>query len=389
MNSAPNSPQRPETDNMILVVGGYGAVGRVVSTALGDRFPGQVIAAGRSHEQARRFASSTGNRVLSAALDVSHPEETASMLGTIGLVVMCVETDDTRFAQQCIERGIDYIDISATSSHLTQIAALNSRAKSYGSTTVLSVGLAPGMTNLLASHSAAALDEVDELDVFVMLGLGEAHGAAALTWMIERLTSEYTIHNDGRHRLVKAFGERKRTVFPGSIGRRTAYRFDFSDQHTLATTLNLAAASTWVCFESAAVTNLVHLLQRTHLLSLLRFDAIKTTSVKLLQRVRFGSDLFVTKVVATGKLRGEASTHTSWASGHGEAETTGVIAAEVAAHLYTTPTPRGVFHIDQIIRRPEMFIEAINKQVPAFEYCLEDPLPKPHPPRRRTRNAPT
>jgi S-adenosylhomocysteine hydrolase len=33
-------------DGRILIVGGYGGVGRVISTARGDRFPGQVVVAG-------------------------------------------------------------------------------------------------------------------------------------------------------------------------------------------------------------------------------------------------------------------------------------------------------------------------------------------------------
>lgn len=34
----------------ILVVGGYGNVGRIIGIELADRFPGQIIAAGRNYQ---------------------------------------------------------------------------------------------------------------------------------------------------------------------------------------------------------------------------------------------------------------------------------------------------------------------------------------------------
>jgi len=105
----------------------------------------------------------------------------------------------------------------------------------------------------------------------------------------------------------------------------------------------------------------VHVLPRARLLSLLRGD-------------RKGN-------------RGEPASHTGWASGHGQADTAGVVAAEVAACLCT---PSVVFLIDQIIEPPHRFSETINKQQPAVEYSSGS-VPVMHPPGVpvSARNTPT
>lgn len=96
------------------MVGGYGAVGRVISTSLAERLPGRVIAAGRSMEKAQALASTTQKRILPAQLDVSQPDAQAAMWDNASVVVMCLDQPDTRFVELCLQKGIDYIDITAT-----------------------------------------------------------------------------------------------------------------------------------------------------------------------------------------------------------------------------------------------------------------------------------
>jgi saccharopine dehydrogenase-like NADP-dependent oxidoreductase len=83
---------------------------------------------------------------------------------------------DADLARVCLDRGNHYVDISASYALLWEVEKLDALAKRRGATAVLSVGLAPGLTNLLAKHCAQVLDELQSLDIFVMLGLGEAYG---------------------------------------------------------------------------------------------------------------------------------------------------------------------------------------------------------------------
>jgi saccharopine dehydrogenase-like NADP-dependent oxidoreductase len=230
------------------------------------------------------------------------------------------------------------------------------------------VGLAPGLTNLLASHCTAVLEEVHNVDIFLLLGMGEVHGESSNQWVLDNLNSEYHVRQSGEEKRVQAFGEFKRTVFPGDAGKRSAFRFNFSDQHTVVRTLGIDSASTWTCFDSAFFTWFFYVEKKLGLLSLLRFATVKGMYLKLLGSIHMGSDVFIAQVVANGTANGKPTSYTCSVSGHGEGRITGLVAADVAEHLCTSTTPPGVFHIEQLFDQPKEFIERFSKRVTDLEY---------------------
>jgi saccharopine dehydrogenase-like NADP-dependent oxidoreductase len=343
----------------LLIIGGYGQVGRVISTMLSEKFPGRVIAAGRNYDEAERFSATTGGNVLPVVLNIHAPSETAELLRDVRLVVMCVEKPDIRFVANCLQRGIHYVDVSASYEWLSQLESIDDEAKQGNATAVLSVGLAPGLTNLLAAYNQRLFDEVKQLDIFVMLGLGEVHGEAAVRWTVENANSEFTVHADGKVKRVRSFQDSKTTVFPDGLGRRRTFRFNFSDQHILVKTLDIGSASTWLCFDSALATSGFALGQKTGLFKLLRFKAAREFLVRLFRAVHFGSDQFAIRVDMRGVVDGQLINHASAITGRNEGYTTGIVAAEVAERLYTSSYPAGVFHIEQIVE-PADFIAQLE-----------------------------
>jgi len=343
----------------ILIVGGYGGVGRIIATALGSAFPGQVIAAGRSYRKARELSLETGQKVLPLELDIATAHENDELLDDIALVVMCIDQANTRFVEKCIRRGIHYIDISAGHEFLSNVESLDADAKRLHATVVLSVGLEPGLTNLLASHCKSVLDEMRRVDIFVMLGLGDAHGEAAIRWTIENLNAEFSIMEDGVMKRVRSFESGKQTTFPDKIGKRTAYRFNFPDQHVIPRTLSVASASSWFCLDSALVTHLFAFLTKVGIVRMLRVRSIHDVVVRMLKTFHFGSDKFVLKVDASGIIDGRQTLYECSISGYGEGRATALVAAGVAERVYASSLPSGVFHIEQLFD-PAEFIDKLS-----------------------------
>ena len=60
----------------ILIIGGYGAVGRVAATRLAERYPGQVIAAGRNYDRANELSKATNRKIRPLAVDILTAHET-------------------------------------------------------------------------------------------------------------------------------------------------------------------------------------------------------------------------------------------------------------------------------------------------------------------------
>ena len=72
---------------------------------------------------------------------------------------------------------------------------LTDRNEGLGSTAILSVGLSPGITNLLVREASTHLDQVEEANITVMLGLGEKHGKAAVEWTVDHMDTSYEVRS--------------------------------------------------------------------------------------------------------------------------------------------------------------------------------------------------
>jgi|GEM_PF-5782208 len=150
---------------------------------------------------------------------------------------MCLDQTDTAFVERCFANDLHYIDISANDPFLKKVEALRNTMKGSRTTALLSVGLAPGLTNLLAAHSNTLLDQTALIHISIMLGLGDSHGRTAMEWTLDQLCADFEVVENGSSRRAFTFKEGIRTDFGGTLGRRKAYRFNFSDQHSLAMTL--------------------------------------------------------------------------------------------------------------------------------------------------------
>ncbi len=331
----------------ILIIGGYGNVGRIIASELAKRFPEQVIVAGRDYQKAKDFSLELGQQVIPMACDVSRISANEKLLDDVGIVLMCLDLESIEFVRLCIQRGIHYIDISASYSILSQIEMLNKEAEVAKATVVLSVGLAPGLTNLLTKHCQSKVPNMTHADIYILLGMGDIHGDAALQWTLRNLNGEFTIHNNGETKRVKSFEDGKQTVFPGRLRKRTAYRFNFSDQHVLPQTLGLKSVSTRLCFDSAWMTAVFAVMKKTGVNRLLTLKGVEGLLIGLLKRLHFGSAEFVVKVDGSN-LPERGVLYECSLLGEVEGRVTGLMAAKVAEKLVLSSYPAGVFHIEQL-----------------------------------------
>lgn len=356
--------------NKILVVGGYGKVGRIIAARLATTFPDRVIVAGRDVARAAAFASETGQGIEPRRLDLADMSHVAQLLDDVQLAIVCIEQNNALFARACLERGIHYIDISASDHILQQIEALDALAQQHAATAVLSVGLSPGLTNMLARYLHDLLDVTHSIDIFLLLDLGEAHGADAIRWIVQNASQEFSVQTRAGTRLVQNLSEPQAAVLPGGYGRRTFYRFNFADQHVLARTLGVQQVITRLCFDSALATRGLALLQRAGVAPHLnKLDP--HLLARVFGRLKLGSDQFVVHVEARGVKQQQSYRCCGSAVGHGEAQATGSVTAIVAETLLTTAQPRGVYHIEQLFD-PQVFFRQCQQ---AGIYIMLEALP--------------
>lgn len=288
-----------------LVLGGYGAVGRHVIAllrGLGDT----ALAAGRNPALADRVIDLTETDLASylAALD------------GMDVVVNATGSEDPRLADRAAQRGVAFVDVTATARYIEEIECLDPQRP-----VMVSVGLAPGLTNLLAATVHAVTP--GPLDLAVLLGAGEEHGAEATEWSYRLLGKKFI----GQGRSTRNYTSPRTFDLPGH-GRRRLYRVDFSDQHALSRDLH-TQVRTYFGLDSRLGTTAL---------------AILTWLPKASRAPRGihlpGSEDWL--VLARG-----CDGTTGWARGRNQSHATGVIAA-AAAHR-VTDLPPGVHHIHDVM----------------------------------------
>lgn len=311
----------------IMIIGGYGAVGREAAGALTRWFPdADIVVAGRNPATATPIPGTTARR-----LDAADADGVVEALAGVDTVLMCAELDNVRLARTCLERGVHYLDITATHELLVQLENLDELATAHGATAVLSVGLVPGVTNLLARYCAERIPAGD-LRIGVLLGTGERHGPAATRWTVNRL-GELT----GSWRMR----------FPEPYGRRTVHRFPFSDQFTLPRTLGFVRVETGLCLDTRGGTALLAAASRPAVARLLHRPRVHRAVLGALNGVHLGSDGFAVSAAA-------GAVHVSF-SGRRQSRATGLIAALLVRRLPTMPP--GARHIEQLVDPVDVLTE--------------------------------
>ena len=96
-----------------IILGGYGNIGSMIARFLIEKSNVHVIVAGRRYTQAQAEANKYGERATAREIDVGSVENYDNVLTDVDLVVTCFDLPDDRFPRACLERSINYVDISA------------------------------------------------------------------------------------------------------------------------------------------------------------------------------------------------------------------------------------------------------------------------------------
>lgn len=336
----------------IVVLGGYGAVGQSVVSRLAAT-EHHVIVAGRSDRRAGTLAARLGGNVTAAAVDVTDLRRLRDLTIDADAVVMCLDRNNVEVARHCLERGIRYVDVTATPSIVDGIKRLDETARRNRVAAAISVGLAPGISNVIARRAASSVCQPLDVSITLLFGLAGDNGPDSRRWIIDGLRTRRSAPS----RIVDLVG----------VGRRRAFGFPFSDQFTMTTELEVPV-TTRLAFESRTVTSMLFRLRDVGVFSMLHRLGADELVGRTSQLVRRGTDRFIIQADAQGAA-GEAATVAVF--GRGECVATGEIAAETVLMLLNSAVAPGVHHLDELVGVDQIATLAKLR----FEELRRDPWP--------------
>lgn len=339
----------------ILIIGGYGTVGSTIASHLSTLYPNKVIVAGRNIEKAKKLTEKLNDLTIPYEFDVSNISS-LEILKNVRLVIMCIDQKDNDFVETCIKNKINYIDITANQQLIEKFEKLNAKAKEKEVSVVLSVGLAPGITNLLAKQCIQKLPDTKNIEIYILLGLGEKHGDSAYQWTLKNIHKNYTIQLNGTEKPVKSFTNPKTTNL---LGKRTFYYFNFSDQHSLAKTMGVPTVETRLAFDSILFTKLIAILRKIGFTKLLNNKIIQKIMIPLFKNSNMGSDLFAVKVVSKNNRK---KSYQCELTGRNEGNITALLTVQLALkYLKTNTLQKGVLHLNEVIENIPLFLADVKK----------------------------
>lgn len=310
---------------IVTIVGGYGHVGKLVARTLRNLYPELTIRlAGRNKARAADAAAEIGGSAI--YVDLKDPDTWPSSVGESSIMLVCVDHTDASFARHAINNGYDYVDITASPKLTERLAAIDDDARARERRVLLSVGLAPGLSNLLVKSCVAELDAVDEVTIAVRIGLADHYGPAAAEWTANHISAGPLVSVDFRD-------DRHSWGLPAR----------FSDQFTVIDTLGVARARTSMTMENGRWTRLLSWswgLVR-------RWPQASIWISRLLERLGLASSRCGLGVCARGSQGGEIRQIRAFLECRRESFVTAQIAAQACMMVDRIDEP-GVYHLEEV-----------------------------------------
>tara|TARA_B100001059_G_scaffold233988_1_gene275345 strand:- start:7189 stop:8337 length:1149 start_codon:yes stop_codon:yes gene_type:complete len=212
----------------VLVLGG-GMVGSVIARDLAADAEFEVSLADIDGQRVQGVCEAAPDPITPVVADCSRPDCVSELCADHELIVGAMPG---RFGygalRAVIESGRDYCDISFMPEDAWD---LDSLAKEHGSTCVVDIGVAPGMSNLLAGRAAFRLDPCRAIDIFVG-GIPadpkppfEYKAGFSPADVLEEYVRPARLVEDGRVVIREALSEPESIEFPG-VGVLEAFNTD-------------------------------------------------------------------------------------------------------------------------------------------------------------------
>lgn len=352
----------------ILIIGGYGNVGSKVVSILDATNLFSITIGGLNLVKATNLANNLSGNVSICYFDALNFYESINDINNSDIIISCIDLIDEKLAEYIIKKGKIYIDITANYNYINKIEQLSNTAIEIKGLGILSVGIVPGLSNLMIKHLQQinyTNTSVDKAEIFVQLGLGDKNGKAAVQWVLNNVNKDYIVKSKTREEKFRPFiNGRKEIVFNKSF---LYYPFNFSDQHVVCNTLNINKATSYLGFDSNLVTIFLSFLKRIQFFKLLKIKFINNFLLWVFTNLKLGNDLFTVKAML---FLHDKKAISLTVSGSNESLATAQVVCVLLKWIHENRNnlPKGIKHLEEILTFQRVIKEITIKKQEIAEY---------------------
>ena len=281
-----------------------------------------------------------------------------SYLDGVDTVVMCLEMNNIMVLEACIRCGINYVDITPSGSIIEQFKQRKKEIIEAGISVCIGVGIAPGVSNILCESMVKEFDQIDIINSYIMLGIGESHGKNAISWLVNNLNISYYENND-KSREVKSFSNGRNIILKGEKKKRRFVRIDMADCHIMKEKHIDAFVNSWYAYDKNIITILFEVMQKIGLLKILKYPKVKMAymkimkiSMNLMKVLHFGTNQYGIMVEVQGLMKGKVVKKQDIITGRENSIITGRVCALTAQKIGSMEA--GLYYMDELLGREEI-----------------------------------
>jgi saccharopine dehydrogenase (NAD+, L-lysine-forming) len=221
----------------ILILGGYGYTGKLLTKHLLTHSQAQIILAGRNIEKAQKFADEICNaRVSISCVDAADAETLRAVLQNVDLLLVAAPT--TQHAETVIRAAldskIDYLDVQYSNKKLAILKDLASEIEKAGLCFITEAGYHPGLPSAMVLYAARQLDSIESALTAGYLNMGKSlpYSEAVDELMEGFIDYQAQVFKNGAWTKPTKWDMRKFN-FGAEIGERTCYSMFFEELRAL------------------------------------------------------------------------------------------------------------------------------------------------------------
>jgi len=268
---------------IVLIVGGYGIVGRQIAQILHERHPDlDIVLGGRSPEKAAPFDTLRARTVV---VDNLAEDPLLHAGDNISLIINSVNDLQDRLLMSAVRRKIPLIDLTRWTELFQQSVAKLQKLELHAPV-VLSSGWMAGTASLLAMLLTDGLQNIT-VDIHALYSLQDKAGPDSTAYM-DRMNIPFHITEPEGRRLVFPMTNPVQVQFPDGYTAK-CYRLDTPDHETLPKANHIDSASFRIAFDNKAITSTLALLVRSGIWKMISGDRFRSLRRSLLYNPGTGS----------------------------------------------------------------------------------------------------
>jgi len=203
----------------IVILGGYGAFGRLISEQLANS--ANIIIAGRDRERGQKFADSIrANYVLCNAKDKGSLQKAVSGAYIVINAAGPFLPKDYSIPHTCIEENCHYIDLADDREYVKEFIQLDELAKERGVFSCTGASTTPAVTYALVSELSSQYPHVHSIKIYLSAGNKNKPGISTFESILSYTGTPIRVWNQCQWESFVGWGSSEYFEFPPPVGKR-------------------------------------------------------------------------------------------------------------------------------------------------------------------------